>query len=44
LSLPLGALSALEDLPAHKEVDRVRFLCALDPFLEWEREDARVVS
>jgi hypothetical protein len=44
LPLPLGTLAALEYLPAHKEVDRVCFLCTLNAFFEWEREDAWVVS
>jgi hypothetical protein len=44
LPLPLGTLTALEYLPAHKEVDRVCFLCTLNAFFEWEREDAWVVS
>lgn len=44
LPLPLGTLTTLEYLPAHKEVDRVRFLSALDAFFEWECEDAGVVS
>jgi hypothetical protein len=42
-ALPLRLLAALEHLPAHEQVDRVRLLRALDALLERQREDARVV-
>lgn len=44
LVFPLCFLTTLEDLPAHEQVDRVRFLSAFDAFLEREREDARVMT
>lgn len=43
-AVPLLFLTALEDLASNKEVDRVRFLGALDSLLEWERKNARVVA
>ena len=43
-AVPLLFLAALENLAPDKEVDRVRFFCTLDSFLEWERKNARVVA
>src|SRR5712675_2276346 len=43
-ALPLNLLAALEYLAPDEEVDRVRLVRALNPFLERQREHARVVS
>ena len=43
LPLPLRALAALQHLPAHEQIDRIRLLGALDPLFERQREHARVV-
>ena len=44
LGFPLRLFTTLEDLPAHEQVNCICLLGALDAFLEWQREDARVVT
>ena len=41
---PLRFLATLEWLTADEQIDRVSFLSAFDAFLEWERENAWMVT
>ncbi len=43
-AFPLFFLAALEYLASDEEVDRIRFIGALDTSFEWERKNARMVS
>ena len=44
LVFPLRFLATLKRLTAHEQIDSVGFLSAFDAFLEWEGEDARMVT
>jgi hypothetical protein len=43
-AFPLFFLAALKYLASNEDVDRIRFVGALDTPFEWERKNARMVS
>lgn len=43
-TLPMGLLSAFQDLPGNVKIDGVSFFSALDAALEWEIKDPWVVT
>lgn len=44
MTFPLRFLATLEWLTANEQIDRVSFFSPFDAFLEWEGEDAWMVT